>query len=62
MTKRERKSYLLRIDEELWNRLNEWAASELRSVNSQIEMILRQAVEEHKGKKNKSPESGPSSP
>jgi len=45
MTKRERKSLLLRIDEELWEKLNEWASDELRSVNGQIELILRRAVD-----------------
>ena len=54
MPKRERKSYLLRIDEELWNRLNEWAADELRSVNSQIELVLRKAVEERLGRGKRS--------
>ena len=40
----ERKSFLLRIDEELWTQLERWAQDELRSVNGQIEYILRQAV------------------
>jgi len=50
MPKNSRKSFLLRIDAELWNRLNEWAADELRSVNSQIELILRLAVEARRKK------------
>lgn len=45
----ERKSFLLRIDEELWVRLERWAQAELRSVNGQIEYILRQAVLKHTG-------------
>jgi hypothetical protein len=43
-----RKSYLLRINEELWESLNEWAAQEFRSVNGQIELILQKAVNERK--------------
>ncbi|MBI4618314.1 MAG: hypothetical protein HY720_32250 [Planctomycetes bacterium] len=39
-----RKSFLLRIDPALWRELEAWAQAELRSVNGQIEWILRQAV------------------
>lgn len=39
-----RKAYLLRIDPELWNALEAWAADELRSVNGQIEYLLSRAV------------------
>jgi hypothetical protein len=49
--KEKRKSYLLRIDEELWNELNQWAAQEFRSLNGQIELILHKAVEEKKRRK-----------
>ena len=45
----ERKSFLLRIDPALWSDLETWAAQELRSVNSQIEYVLRQAVLKRKG-------------
>jgi hypothetical protein len=45
----ERKSFLLRLPPELWKELEKWAADELRSVNSQIEYLLRQAVQKHKG-------------
>ena len=44
-----RKSFLLRIDPELWAELESWAAAELRSVNGQIEYLLRQAVLKRKG-------------
>lgn len=40
----ERKAFLLRIDPKLWAELEAWAADELRSVNGQVEFILRQAV------------------
>ena len=40
----ERKSFLLRLPPELWKELEKWAADELRSVNGQMEYVLRQAV------------------
>lgn len=44
----ERKAFLLRIDPELWSELETWAADELRSVNGQVEYLLRQAVQKRK--------------
>lgn len=44
-----RKSFLLRIDPQLWADLESWAQDELRSVNGQIEFLLRQAVNKRKG-------------
>ncbi len=44
-----RKPFLLRIDPELWADLEAWAQDELRSVNGQIEYLLRQAVLKRKG-------------
>lgn len=38
------KKFLLRISEELWNDLERWAQDDLRSVNGQIEFLLREAV------------------
>ena len=40
----QRKAFLLRIDPELWDALEKWAADELRSVNGQIEYLLAHAV------------------
>ena len=45
----ERKAFLLRLPHELWKELERWAAEELRSVNGQIEYVLRQAVIKHRG-------------
>jgi hypothetical protein len=45
----ERKSFLIRIDPKLWEDLEAWAADELRSVNGQIEYLLKQAVIKRKG-------------
>jgi hypothetical protein len=44
----ERKPFLLRIDPALWADLEAWAQAELRSVNGQIEYLLRQAVQKRK--------------
>jgi hypothetical protein len=44
-----RKAFLLRIDPELWGELEGWAAAELRSVNGQIEFLLREAVRKRRG-------------
>ncbi len=44
-----RKAILLRISPELWERLNRWAADDLRSVNAQIEYLLREAVRKRSG-------------
>ena len=44
----ERKPFLLRIPPELLHELEKWAGDELRSVNGQIEFILRQAVAKRK--------------
>ncbi len=40
----ERKSFLMRIDPALWCEIERWAADELRSVNGQVEFILRDAI------------------
>ena len=41
----DRKQFLLRLDPALWADLEKWAADELRSVNAQIEYLLRAAVQ-----------------
>ena len=46
-----RKPFLLRLDPKLWAQLEAWAADELRSVNGQIEYLLRQAVAHRNGGK-----------
>jgi hypothetical protein len=45
----QRKPFLLRIPPELWREIEKWAADDLRSVNAQIEFVLRQAVARRKG-------------
>jgi hypothetical protein len=48
MASGERKAFLLRISPELWSELEAWAGDELRSVNGQIEYLLKQAVNARK--------------
>ena len=48
MSAEDRKAFLLRIDPKLWDELEAWAADELRSVNGQVEFLLRDAVRRRK--------------
>ena len=48
MASEDRKAFLLRVDPEVWAELEAWAADELRSVNGQVEYLLRQAVQKRK--------------
>lgn len=40
----ERKPFLLRLDPETYAALQAWAADDLRSVNGQVEFLLRRAL------------------
>jgi len=42
----ERKTFPLRLDPALYEALQRWADDELRSVNAQIEFLLRKALRE----------------
>jgi hypothetical protein len=42
----ERKQVLLRLDPAVHEALSRWAADELRSVNAQIELLLRRALDD----------------
>ena len=44
----ERKPFLLRIDRDLLEALQRWADDELRSLNGQIEFLLRNALKDTK--------------
>ncbi len=39
-----RKQYPLRVDPATWAAVERWAADEMRSVNGQVEWILRDAL------------------
>ena len=41
-----RKQYPLRVDPEVWEAVEKWAADDLRSVNAQVEFILRRALKD----------------
>ena len=42
----DRKPFLLRVDRELLEALQRWADDDLRSLNGQIEFLLRRALKE----------------
>lgn len=44
----EKKAIPLRIPLELWEELKGWAEQDLRSLNAQIELILRESVKARK--------------
>ena len=41
----ERKSYPLRVDPALWSAVERCAASDLRSVNAEVEVLIREALQ-----------------
>lgn len=45
MSSPDKKAFLLRVDPRLWSELERLAAAELRSVNAQIEFLLREALQ-----------------
>jgi hypothetical protein len=55
----ERKAFLLRVPPDLWKDLEKWAADDLRSVNAQIEFLLRQAIAKRRGSTERHAGSGP---
>lgn len=40
----ERKPFLLRVDPAVLDAMQKWAADDLRSLNAQIEFVLREAL------------------
>ncbi len=46
-----KKSFVLRIDEETFKQLEKWATDEFRSVNGQIEWLIEKALIDNKRKK-----------
>ena len=41
-----RKSFLLRLDPETFEAIQRWANDDLRSVNAQVEFLLRRALQD----------------
>jgi len=54
----EKKKFLLRIDDSLYSSLEKWAADELRSINAQIEYILKDSLRKAGRLKEKPQEPG----
>jgi hypothetical protein len=54
-----RKAFALRIDPDLYVELESWAQQEFRSVNGQIEFILREAVRRRRGQRDAPTAAGP---
>ena len=50
MASPDRKSFLLRIDLQLWAEIERLAAAELRSANAQVEYLLREALRVRTGR------------
>ena len=46
MTVAERKPFLLRMDPAVFDALQKWAADDLRSLNAQIEFVLRRTLQQ----------------
>ncbi len=61
----EKKAFLLRLDPAIWDEMERLAQAELRSVNSQIEFLLRDALAQRGikpgGKSPRAPSSSPTS-
>ena len=55
MASPDKKAFLLRLDPALWAELERLAALELRSINGQIEYLLRSALSERLGKDTQAP-------
>ena len=54
-----RESFLMRLDPEVLNALRRWADDELRSVNGQLEFLLRKSLKDA-GRSIKAPADGDS--
>ncbi|HTE23442.1 type II toxin-antitoxin system antitoxin [Flavitalea sp.] len=48
----DKKSFVLRMDDEVYKALEKWAADEFRSVNGQLEYIIDKALKESGRKKS----------
>ncbi len=52
----QRKPFLLRLPPELLDELNRWAKDDLRSLNAQIEYLLREALRRERKKTLEGPD------
>jgi len=58
----ERRPFLLRMDPEVYAALQRWAADDLRSLNAQIEFVLRRALREEGRLRGDDPAVAPEGP
>jgi len=59
----EKKKFLLRIDEKIYAALEKWAADDLRSINAQIEFLLKETLlKSGRSIENKAPNTPTDSP
>jgi hypothetical protein len=42
----EKKRFLLRVDQEIYDALEKWAEDEFRSVNAQIELLIKKSLKD----------------
>ncbi len=47
MAKQQNKGFLLRLDPEMMEQVEKWAAQEFRSVNGQIQWIIAESLKRH---------------
>lgn len=52
MAKKAKKSFVLRMDQEMFDQIQRWADDEFRSVNGQVEFVLNEALK-RAGRKTK---------
>ena len=52
MASPDKKAFLLRVDPAVWAEIERLAAAELRSVNAQVEYLLREALRSRNGGKS----------
>lgn len=62
MAKKDVKPFLLRLDPRVHAAVQRWAEEELRSLNGQIEFVLRQALLKRGVKLDEAPEPKPEEP
>ncbi len=52
----QKKAFLLRLPPDLWEEINRWSKDDLRSVNAQIEYLLRDAARRRRRTKDDQPD------
>lgn len=58
----EKKTFLLRLPPELWDELKRWADDDLRSVNAQLEFLVRDALRRRRREPSDPPSPPPAPP